>query len=253
MAQNARRLAALALIGGFAAGGIALARGPDMNLQMFAPNSDPSFSFEQKPGRASLDSDAPVARPQHKPSAGGHAGFGYGKPVCVRLCDGFFFPTASTIGGDAACAAQCPDAPTALYTMPTEHIEDAVSSTGKLYTQLPVAKRYQTSFESTCTCHHDTVASRANEILHDSTLRKGDVVMTADGFRVYEGNGYGAATRSDFVAVSRAGGVSKEERATLAAMERANAGSPPPAAPAVAVARPRGNVTVDNGSPAPAK
>jgi hypothetical protein len=77
--------------------------------------------------------------------------------------------------------------------------------------------------------------------------------MTADGFRVYEGNGYGAATRSDFVAVSRAGGVSKEERATLAAMERANAGSPPPAAPAVAVARPRGNVTVDNGSPAPAK
>ncbi len=256
MARNARMLTALALIGGFAAGGIALARGPDMNLPIFAPSSEPSFSFEPpKPSRASLeDSDAPVVRPHHKHSSGGHgATFGYGKPVCVRLCDGFFFPTASTTGGDAACAAQCPDAPTALYTMPGEHIEEAVSSTGKPYTQLPVAKRYQTSFENTCTCHRDTVASRANQILHDTTLRKGDVVMTADGFKVYEGNGYGAVTQRDFVAVSRAGSVSKEERATLAAMERASAGSPAPSAPAVAVARPHGNVTVDNGEPAPAQ
>ena len=119
-----------------------------------------------RPSEDGDDVERRTARP--KRSHGGRvAAFGYGKPVCVRLCDGFFFPTASTIGGDAACAAQCPDAPTALYTMPTEHIEDAVSSTGRLYTQLPVAKRYQTSFESTCTCHHDTVASRANEFLHD--------------------------------------------------------------------------------------
>jgi hypothetical protein len=256
MAHYARRLAALALIGGIAAGGIALARGPDMNLQMFAPATDPSFSFEPaRPARASLeDSDAPVAHPHHKHSSGSRGtAFGNGKPVCVRLCDGFFFPTTTTTGGDAACAAQCPDAPTALYTMPGEHIEDAVSMTGKPYTQLPVAKHYQTSFENTCTCHRDNIASRAKEILHDSTLRKGDVVMTADGFKVYEGNGYGAATQRDFVAVSHAGSVSKEERATLAAMERASAGSPPPASPALAVARPHGNVTVDNGEPAPAQ
>jgi Protein of unknown function (DUF2865) len=255
MAHNVRRLAALALIGGFAAGGIALARGPDMNLQIFAPSTEPSFSFEPThPARASLeDGAAPVVPQHHKHSTGGHGAFGYGKPVCVRLCDGFFFPTTTTTGGDAACAAQCPDAPTALYTMPGEHIEDAVSMTGKPYTQLPVAKHYQTSFENTCTCHRDNIASRAKEILHDSTLRKGDVVMTADGFKVYEGNGYGAATQRDFVAVSHAGSVSKEERATLAAMERASAGSPPPASPALAVARPHGNVTVDNGEPAPAQ
>jgi len=255
MAQNARILAGLALGGGLIVAGIALARGPDMNMPMFAPSGEPSFSFEPKPVRARLDDDnAPLAKSQHKHAAGGHgARFGYGTPVCVRLCDGFFFPTTSTAGGDAACAAQCPDAPTALYTMPGEHIEDAVSSTGKPYTQLSVAKRYQTSFENTCTCRRDNVASRANEILHDSTLRKGDVVMTADGFKVYEGNGYSATTQRDFVAVSRAGSVSKEERATLAAMERASAGSPPPSAPALAVARPRGNVTVDNGAPAPAK
>jgi len=258
MTQNARILAGLALGCGLIVAGIALARGPDMNVQMFAPSAEPSFSFEPRPVRAHAgsenDGDGAIAMPHHKHSTSGHGGtrFGYGTPVCVRLCDGFFFPTTTTAGGDAACAAQCPDAPTALYTMPGEHIEDAVSLTGKPYTQLPVAKRYQSSFENTCTCRRDTVASRANEILHDTTLRKGDVVMTADGFKVYEGNGYTAATQRDFVAASRAGSVSKEERATLAAMERASAGSPPRAAPALAVARPHGNVTVDDGAPAPA-
>jgi hypothetical protein len=257
MAQNAHILAALAMGGALVVGGIALARGPDMNVQLFAPATDPSFSFEQKRAHVSYeegDGDAtPVKHHSHSPS--GHKGgvFGYGSPICVRLCDGSFFPTASTAGGDAACAAQCPDAPTALYTMPTDRIEDAVSSTGKLYTQLPVAKRYQTSFENTCTCHRDVVASRAKELLHDTTLRKGDVVMTANGFRVYEGDGYSAATDRDFVQVSHAAGVPKEERATLAAMERASSGSPAPSAPALAAAKPRGNVTVDDGSPAPAK
>ena len=69
MAQNARILAALALIGGFAAGGIALARGPDMNLQIFAPSSEPSFSFEPRPGPRTppwRTATPPVARPHHK-------------------------------------------------------------------------------------------------------------------------------------------------------------------------------------------
>ena len=150
--------------------------------------------------------------------------------MASRFACGFatasFFPAASIAGGDAACAAQCPDAPTALYTMPADRIEDAVSLSGKPYTQLPVAKRYQTSFESTCTCHRDTVASRPKDILNDPTLRKGDVVMTADGFRVYEGGGYGASRERDFVSLSRAG-LPKDERATLVAMERSGAGSPP--------------------------
>src|SRR5206468_11060446 len=119
-------------------------------------------------------------------------------------------------GGEAACAEQCPDAPTALCTMPTDQIEDAVSSTGQKYTALPVAKRYQTSFESTCTCHRDTVAAHAKELLlHDDTLRRGDVVMTASGFQVYQGDGYGANKPSDFVALAKARDVSRAERAAL--------------------------------------
>ncbi len=40
-----------------------------------------------------------------------------GLAVCVRLCDGFFFPKRrKSWGGDEACAAQCPDTPTTRYT-----------------------------------------------------------------------------------------------------------------------------------------
>jgi hypothetical protein len=214
-----------------------------MNLPVFGGSN---FFASPEPAAPRASSDDGERHVKHHARAAS-AAFGYGKPVCVKLCDGSFFPTVSVTGGDAACAAQCPDAPTALYTMPADRIEDAVSTAGALYSKLPVAKRYQTSFESTCTCHRDSIASRANEILRDNTLRKGDVVMTANGFRVYEGGGYGPSSAEDFVSVAKAVGVSKEERATLTAMERASAGSPPPAAPSVVAARQKGNVTVDNG------
>lgn len=257
MALGIRGLAALALAGGVAVGGIALAQGPNMNLPVFGitPGTNSPYAKDflpqrAEPMRANYDDGAELPRARDRTrSSGAVASFGYGKPVCVRLCDGFFFPTASVSGGEAACAAQCPDAPTALYTMPTDRIEDAVSSTGAPYSRLPVAKRYQTSFESTCTCHRDTVASRAKELLTDTTLRRGDVVMTANGFRVYEGRGYGPSGPGDFVALSKALGLPKAERASLVAMERASAGARAPAAPSVVAKRPKGNVTVDNGRP----
>ena len=157
-----------------------------MNLPIFgaapgsfspSPSFAPSRSFFSPPHDASVEPvrsyDEERERPAQPPSAPSVAAFGSGKPVCVRLCDGSFFPTASVSGGDAACAAQCPDSPTALYTMSTDRIEDAVSSTGKPYSALPVAKRYQTSFESTCACHRDSVASRAKELSARHDVAKG--------------------------------------------------------------------------------
>jgi hypothetical protein len=265
MTQWSRGLAALG-VAGVLAGGVALARGPDMNLPIFgstpgmpgpsyshAPSFTPyrnfvSPSYEAPAEHARSYEEAPEHRKAKRTTSASAASFGYGKPVCVRLCDGSFFPTSSVSGGEAACAAQCPDAPTALYTMPTDRIEDAVSSTGKPYTALPVAKRFETSFESTCTCHRDGVYSPARELLKDPTLRKGDVVMTADGFRVYEGDGYRPSGEKDFVALARAH-VPNQERAELTAMERARAGSPAPSRPSlVATRRPKGKVTVDNGT-----
>ena len=225
--------AAAVAISALILGGVALARGPDMGLPLNIVTFDPAPS-------AQAEAPMPDAA---KPRA--HASFGSGQPVCVRLCDGYFVPTASAMGGEAACAAQCPDAPTALYRMVGDQIDDAVSPSGARYSKLPVAKRYLTVHDATCACHRDSVISREREILNDPTLRRGDIVMTAEGFRVFEGGGYGPATKSDFVALSQAANIPRGERAELAAMERAKAGSPARAAPVV-VERPKGRVTVEN-------
>lgn len=127
-----------------------------------------------------------------------------GPAMCVRLCDGAFFPSSTATGGDGACTAQCPDAPTALYIEPpgSGSIEDAVSTSGALYSNLPVAGRYRTILDSTCTCRRDR-ASYSAMLLRDPTLRKGDAVMTPKGIVVYEGANPSHARREDFVALAR--------------------------------------------------
>lgn len=244
MAQRTRGLAALAVACGLVAGGVALARGPmNMGPPIFGQTGNYGNDFIYSREEAA----PPPVRERRAPRKRANA-FGSGQAVCVRLCDGFFFPTNSVSGGEAACAAQCPDAPTALYTMPNDKIEDAISSTGAPYSKLPVAKRYQTSFESTCTCRRQATASRAEELLHDATLRRGDVVMTAQGFRVYVGDAYGPSGPGDFVALSQARSLPKAERAQLVAMERSAAGSPLRSAPAEIARRPKGKVTVEDGT-----
>ena len=148
-----------------------------------------------------------------------------GLAVCVRLCDGFFFPSATSSGGDAACAAQCPDAPTARYTEPagSDRIEDAVSTRGALYSALPVANRYRTTFDNTCRCRRSLVRGYSASALTDPTLRKGDLVMTSKGFLVFQGAKTRSVTPSDFVALSQARSMSKDLRAALVAMESASA------------------------------
>jgi hypothetical protein len=146
-----------------------------------------------------------------------------GLAVCVRLCDGFFFPSATSSGGDEACAAQCPDAPTARYTEPvgSDRIEDAVSAHGALYTALPVANRYRTTLDNTCSCHRSLTRGYSAAVLNDPTLRKGDVVVTPKGFLVFQGAKTRSITSSDFVALSQARSLPKDLRATLVDMERA--------------------------------
>ena len=151
-----------------------------------------------------------------------------GRAVCVRLCDGFFFPSTTSEGDGDACAAQCPDAATARYTEPvgSDRIEDAVSTSGTLYTALPVANRYQTTLDNTCRCHRSPTRGYSAAVLNDATLRKGDMVVTPKGFLVFQGAKTRSITPSDFVALSQARSLPKELRAALVAMERASA-SPP--------------------------
>jgi hypothetical protein len=86
--------------------------------------------------------------------------FGTYRTVCVRSCDGFYFPISfSTVPGRfetdaAACQSMCPQAEAELYVYrnPGGDIAQAQSLGGQAYTALPNAFRYRTSYDKSCTC-----------------------------------------------------------------------------------------------------
>jgi hypothetical protein len=114
------------------------------------------------------------------------ATWGSGRAVCVRSCDGFFFPLSTSPGGregaDEMCQALCPAAETNVYYMGgSGDIESAVGRGGSAYTSLANASRYTRSFDATCTCRRpgeswSKTLSEAEEMIE---RRKGDVIVSA--------------------------------------------------------------------------
>jgi hypothetical protein len=85
---------------------------------------------------------------------------GGSQAVCVRTCDGGYFPLSiSARGADPAfltslCQALCPNATVAVYTRaPYTQIETAVALDGDApYSEMPNALKFQKSFDASCTC-----------------------------------------------------------------------------------------------------
>jgi hypothetical protein len=81
------------------------------------------------------------------------------RSVCVRTCDGFFFPIsystyASHLAQDAtSCQANCA-APAELYVYrnPGQEIDQAISLTGTAYSDLPAAFKYRKAYVKGCSC-----------------------------------------------------------------------------------------------------
>jgi hypothetical protein len=147
--------------------------------------------------------------------------------MCVRLCDGYYFPVGPlTRAGDlanheAVCAGLCPDALTQLFVDPTgsDRIEDAVSSDGVRYTALPAAFRNRASVDKACTCHRRV--GQSFSLFDDFTLRKGDSIMTAKGIVVFRGGPAPVHPPDDFVALADAA-MPTNKREALTAIERAS-------------------------------
>lgn len=79
------------------------------------------------------------------------------RTVCVRTCDGYFFPLENRPQGRASeaslCKALCPGAEAAVYRAPRDGgIEQALSENGKPYMQLANALRYQKAHDPSCSC-----------------------------------------------------------------------------------------------------
>ena len=115
-----------------------------------APQEVQTVPLEPDPN-ASLDQ-------QTAPGDGKEARAG-SKAVCVRSCDGSFFPVSYSAGSGRLddlqdmCRALCPNADVSLYTYsPAADIETAVSISGARYMDSPTALKYRHSVDSTCSC-----------------------------------------------------------------------------------------------------
>lgn len=114
------------------------------------------------------------------------------RTLCVRTCDGFYFPVSyatvpSRFGEDErTCKRLCPAADTALYTHrnPGEEVDQAVSVSGRPYTELPTAFKYRQEFNAGCSCRASGQSwADALGVGKDQTVQQGDIVVTEERAR----------------------------------------------------------------------
>ena len=111
------------------------------------------------------------------------------RTLCVRTCDGYYFPisyatTPDHFAEDAqTCQATCPGAEVVLMTHrnPGEDVNQAVSSSGAPYTALPNAFKYRTALVPACSCRGAGQSwAQALGQVRDTTLQQDDIVVTPE-------------------------------------------------------------------------
>ncbi|NVN88023.1 MAG: DUF2865 domain-containing protein [Rhodopseudomonas sp.] len=114
---------------------------------------------------------------------------GGSQAYCVRTCDGRYFPLSATGGQSKAgsCNSFCPASETkVVYGGGT--IDNAVTKSGKRYSELPNAFKYRSEIVAGCTCNGKDQFGLAKVPLDDDpTVHKGDMIATQDGLMVARG------------------------------------------------------------------
>ncbi|CAH1677501.1 MAG: DUF2865 domain-containing protein [Chelatococcus sp.] len=138
---------------------------------------------EQEPSQADLDGQAP---PSHGEGSG-EKRLGGSRAVCVRLADGYFFPLGGPATGRSSaqelCQAQCPASPTELFFMAQGgNVAQAVSATGRPYSDLPTALQYERTLnpEISCRPYGESWAQALQPAEFMLERRKSDIIVTAE-------------------------------------------------------------------------
>ena len=114
--------------------------------------------------------------------------YGTYRTLCVRTCDGFFWPISfSTVRrhfsyDEQLCQRSCPTANVALYVHrnPGEGPEDAMSLAGLPYSASPNAFRYRDEFVEDCSCRAGLQTASLNErVVVDFAARDGSLQLDA--------------------------------------------------------------------------
>jgi hypothetical protein len=114
------------------------------------------------------------------------------RTVCVRACDGGYFPISfATVpqrfaDDEKTCKALCPATEANLYAYrnPGEDMNQAVSVSGQAYTSSPNAFRFRQEFNPTCSCKAaGQTWSDALKSVDDKAAaeQQGDIIVTEEG------------------------------------------------------------------------
>jgi hypothetical protein len=111
----------------------------------------PTIVEPRRMKRVALRFDLRFERPKWREFGGGSY------LVCVRACDGSFFPVSYPGGNPSdlheVCQSLCPNATVALYSFPFGGvIDEAVSANGEPYANLPNAHKFEQTFDASCSC-----------------------------------------------------------------------------------------------------
>jgi hypothetical protein len=120
-------------------------------LDFLFGNDAPDQQIQQQP----IEPERPVQPRETTPTEAR----GGPKAVCVRSCDGAFFPVSYSARRDNLdelndmCHALCPNAEVAVYTYSiSRDISTAIAMDGAKYSELPNALKFEKKFDPTCTC-----------------------------------------------------------------------------------------------------
>jgi len=138
--------------------------------------------FETLFGGPNVNIPPPAPGDYPQVGAGGY------RTLCVRTCDGYYFPISNSTSStrfaedEQTCQKQCPASEVALYSHRVgEDVAQAVANNGRTYRELQNAFRYRREFIAACSCRLPGQSwADALGQTKDSTVERGDIVVTEE-------------------------------------------------------------------------
>jgi Protein of unknown function (DUF2865) len=138
--------------------------------------------------------------PNGQPGVDPNSMSGTYRTVCVRTCDGGYFPVsfatspARFADDERQCKALCPATEAELYAYqnPGQDINQAVSINGAPYTALPNAFKFRTEFNPSCACKAPGQSwSEALKSIDDKAdaAQQGDIIVTEESAKKMQQRG----------------------------------------------------------------